>query len=51
MLILYSYRSRDEVKQIRETRDPIVTFKNKILEANLVTEDEIKVIIRSDDFE
>jgi len=38
-----SYRTREEVKEVRETRDPIMTFKEKILAANLVTPDELKV--------
>ncbi|MCP9263649.1 Pyruvate dehydrogenase E1 component subunit alpha [Dirofilaria immitis] len=39
-----SYRSRDEVQQIRKTRDPIAGFKDKIIAAGLVSEEELKVI-------
>lgn len=38
-----SYRSRDEVQQVRQSRDPITQFKEKIIEAGLVTAEEIKV--------
>lgn len=39
-----SYRSRDEVQGVRQTRDPINLFKERILGADLVTADEIKTI-------
>lgn len=39
-----SYRTRDEVQEVRQTRDPITSFKDKILGANLVTADELKAI-------
>lgn len=38
-----SYRTREEVQEIRQTRDPITSFKEKILTAGLVTADELKV--------
>lgn len=38
-----SYRTRDEVQEVRQTRDPLTSFKERILNANLVTADEIKV--------
>lgn len=38
-----SYRTREEVQQVRQTRDPITQFKEKIMEAGLVTAEEIKV--------
>lgn len=37
-----SYRSREEVQEVRQTRDPITVFKEKITESGLVTADEIK---------
>ncbi|XP_073978761.1 pyruvate dehydrogenase E1 component subunit alpha, somatic form, mitochondrial-like isoform X2 [Rhodnius prolixus] len=37
-----SYRSRNEVQDIRKNKDPITLFKDKILGANLVSEEEIK---------
>ena len=39
-----SYRTREEVQEVRQTKDPINTFKEKILNSNLVTQDEIKAI-------
>lgn len=39
-----SYRTREEVQQVRKTRDPITGFKDKIITAGLVTEDELKAI-------
>lgn len=37
-----SYRTRDEVQEVRQTRDPITQFKDKIINAGLLTNDEIK---------
>lgn len=39
-----SYRSRDEIQEVRQKRDPITSFKERILTTGLVTEAEIKVI-------
>ncbi|XP_061197225.1 pyruvate dehydrogenase E1 component subunit alpha, mitochondrial-like isoform X2 [Saccostrea echinata] len=39
-----SYRPREEIKEIRETRDPITVFKRKITDNNLVTPEELKKI-------
>jgi pyruvate dehydrogenase E1 component alpha subunit len=39
-----SYRTREEIQEVRQTRDPITHFKEKITDANLVTADEIKVL-------
>lgn len=39
-----SYRTRDEVQEVRQTRDPITQFKEKIIDAGLVTADEVKKI-------
>lgn len=39
-----SYRTRDEVQEVRQTRDPISSFKDKIIAAGLVTADEIKKV-------
>lgn len=38
-----SYRSRDEIQEVRQTRDPITSFREKITSAGLVTADELKV--------
>lgn len=37
-----SYRSRDEVTKVRETRDPIISFRNQMLQLCLITEEELK---------
>ncbi|XP_018566867.1 pyruvate dehydrogenase E1 component subunit alpha, somatic form, mitochondrial-like [Anoplophora glabripennis] len=39
-----SYRSRDEIKQVREMKDPIMLLKNKILSSNLATEEELNEV-------
>lgn len=39
-----SYRTREEIQEVRQKRDPITSFKEKILESQLVTADEIKEI-------
>lgn len=38
-----SYRTRAEIQAVRMTRDPITSFKEKILSANLATVDDLKV--------
>lgn len=38
-----SYRTRDEIQEVRQSRDPITSFREKILNANLTTPEEIKV--------
>lgn len=40
-----SYRTREEVQEVRQTRDPITSFKEKIISHNLVTAEEIKVSV------
>lgn len=39
-----SYRSRDEIQEVRQKRDPITHFKDKILTSGLTTEAELKII-------
>lgn len=39
-----SYRTREEIQEVRTTRDPITSFKEKILGAELVTPEELKKI-------
>ncbi|KAK7107526.1 probable pyruvate dehydrogenase E1 component subunit alpha, mitochondrial [Littorina saxatilis] len=39
-----SYRSREEVQEVRQKRDPIILFKEKITGAGLVTDEELKKI-------
>jgi len=38
-----SYRTRAEIQAVRMTRDPITSFKEKILSTNLATVDDLKV--------
>ena len=40
-----SYRTRDEIQEVRQTRDPIMMFKERALEAGLVMADELKVCV------
>lgn len=39
-----SYRTREEIQEVRQTRDPITSFKDKIITAGLVTNDDLKQI-------
>ncbi|XP_063895404.1 probable pyruvate dehydrogenase E1 component subunit alpha, mitochondrial isoform X2 [Helicoverpa armigera] len=39
-----SYRTRDEIQEVRQTRDPITSFKDKILSNELATPDQLKDI-------
>ena len=39
-----SYRTREEIQEVRKTRDPITGFKDRILTAGLVLEEELKEI-------
>lgn len=39
-----SYRSREEVQEVRQTRDPITQFKEKIINAGLTTTEDLKKI-------
>lgn len=39
-----SYRSRDEIQEVRQKRDPITSFKERIITCGLVTDAEIKAI-------
>ena len=39
-----SYRSRDEIAEVRQTRDPITSLREKILTNELATTDELKTI-------
>ncbi|KRY12452.1 putative pyruvate dehydrogenase E1 component subunit alpha, mitochondrial, partial [Trichinella patagoniensis] len=37
-----SYRTREEIQKVRKMRDPITSFREKMLSANLATEEELK---------
>ncbi|XP_025097559.1 pyruvate dehydrogenase E1 component subunit alpha, mitochondrial-like [Pomacea canaliculata] len=39
-----SYRTREEVQEVRQNRDPIGLFKSRIISSALVTEDDLKKI-------
>lgn len=39
-----SYRTRDEIQEVRSTRDPITSFKDRMLTKELATQEEIKKI-------
>merc|ERR1711874_787304 len=39
-----SYRSRDEIQEVRQTRDPITSFREKIVSTQLASADELKEI-------
>jgi pyruvate dehydrogenase E1 component alpha subunit len=39
-----TYRTREEIQQVRESKDPIAYTKNKLLKLQLATEEEIKQI-------
>jgi len=39
-----SYRTRDEVQDVRKSRDPITGFRDKIVGAGLVSQEEVKMI-------
>lgn len=39
-----SYRTRDEIQEVRQTRDPITSYKEKIISNELATPDQLKEI-------
>ena len=41
--VFLSYRTREEVQEVRQKRDPIGLWKEKITQAGLATADELKV--------
>ena len=38
-----SYRTRNEVSKVRETRDPINAVKTRLINNEIATEEEVKV--------
>lgn len=42
-IFFFSYRSRDEIQDVRQKRDPITGFKERLIQAGLATEEELKV--------
>lgn len=45
-----SYRTREEIQSVRKERDPIAQFIQKIVEAGLVTDAEVKVRVGEGQF-
>lgn len=39
-----SYRTREEIQEVRQSRDPITSFKDRIINAGLTTAEELKNI-------
>jgi len=39
-----SYRTREEIQEVRQSRDPITSFKDRIINAGLTTAEELKSI-------
>jgi pyruvate dehydrogenase E1 component alpha subunit len=39
-----TYRTREEIQRMRSTEDPITGLKKNLIEWNIITEDELKVI-------
>ena len=44
IFMVYFCRSRDEVQEVRQSRDPITGFRDRIVGAGLVTQQEVKKI-------
>ena len=42
-LCICSYRSPDEIKEVRKKRDPILFLEKRMIESNASTRDELKV--------
>ncbi|EPB65178.1 pyruvate dehydrogenase E1 component subunit alpha domain protein [Ancylostoma ceylanicum] len=45
-----SYRTREEIQEVRKTRDPITGFKDRIITSGLATEDDLKALDKVDLF-
>lgn len=39
-----SYRTREEIQEVRQTRDPITSFRERMVSSELATPEELKVI-------
>ncbi len=39
----FSYRTREEIQDVRKSRDPITSFREKVIQAQLATDEEFKV--------
>jgi len=45
VLCIYSYRTREQIQEVRQKRDPITGFKDRVIGCELVSAEEIKVHI------
>jgi pyruvate dehydrogenase E1 component alpha subunit len=43
LFVYFSYRTREEIQDVRKSRDPITSFREKVIQANLATDEEFKV--------
>ena len=43
----FSYRTRDEIQEVRERKDPILKLKNRLIDNGLATAEELKVSIHT----
>lgn len=41
-----SYRTREQIQEVRQKRDPITGFKDRVISCGLMTAEEIKVFQR-----
>lgn len=39
-----SYRTREEIQEVRQSRDPITSFKDRIISSGLATSEQLKEI-------
>jgi TPP-dependent pyruvate/acetoin dehydrogenase alpha subunit len=42
----FSYRTREEIQDVRKSRDPITSFREKSIQAKLATNEDFKVYIQ-----
>ncbi len=42
--VLLDSRTRDEIQEVRQTRDPITGFREKLVASGLADQDELKAI-------
>jgi pyruvate dehydrogenase E1 component alpha subunit len=43
LFVYFSYRTREEIQDVRKSRDPITSFREKVIQAKLATDEEFKV--------
>ena len=46
-LVVCSYRSPDEIKDVKKKRDPILMMQNRMIDSNISALDELKVSVSS----